>query len=411
MKFQPILEKLVLETGVYSPAELLLAINQLSYDDYLAWRRGELGDLDAVLIDGLAETRTLLELARAYSETLGLTAGRVVYEGWGKHAGRRLAASSEQTLDELLHTHYGRESQEGQLDIFLDSAEVVATNALVEALRARSPDNARRALARLAKVAPEHRYRASAAALIQALELPVPQDHAEALERCDTLTEAWLPAASTLFAGSASDFLRPLWRDIGSALDAARFDPQRPDRHASWAYRSGLDWDNVKRSVRAVQGYARVPVLLGLLAQAEWRLHDRLSAVRRWFEICRVAPQHFKELIESPDFPDLPLRRAWRSADEQDPEPEILVEWFPAWMLLQEPGLARALAPSGDPDGPGRAFDLAMALLTTNAQDVGVRGELKAIHPALFASFMADARLTGEGSPPRAASAPLWPES
>ncbi len=51
-----------------------------------------------------------------------------------------------------------------------------------------------------------------------------------------------------------------------------------------------------------------------------------------------------------------------------------------------------------------------MALLTTNAQDVGVRGELKAIHPALFASFMADVRLTGEQSPPRTASAPLWPE-
>ena len=411
MKFQPILDQLVLETGVYSPVELLLAMNQLSYDDYLAWRRGELGDLDAVLIDGLAERRTLLELARAYSETLGLTDRRIVYEGWGKHAGRRLAASSEKTLDELLHTHYGRESQDGQLDIFLDSAEVVATNVLVEALRARSPDNARRALARLAKVAPEHRYRASAAALIQALELPVPQDHAEALERCGTLIEEWLPAASKLLAGSARDFLRPLWRDIGSALDAAQFDPHRPDRHASWAYRNGLDWDNVKRSVRAVQGWARVPVLLGLLAEAEWRLHDRLSAVRRWFEICRVAPRHFKELIESPDFPDLPLRRAWRSADEQDLEPEILVEWFPAWVLLQEPGFARALAPSGDPDGPGRAFDLAMALLTTNAQDVGVRGELKAIHPALFANFMADARLTGEGSPPRAASAPLWPES
>ena len=411
MNARPILDELVLKTGVYSPVELLLAMNRLSYDDYLAWRRGDLGYLDAVLIGGLAETRTLLESARAYSETLGLPARRVVYEGWGKHAGRRLVASSEQTLDELLHTRYGRESQEAQLDIFLDSAEVVATNALVEALRARSPDNARRALARLAKVAPEHSYRAPAAALIEALELPVPQDHVQGLERCDKLIQEWLPAASKLLAGSARDFLRPLWRDIASALDAARFDPQRPDRHASWAYRNGLDWDNVKRSARAVRGYARVPVLLGLLAEAEWRLHDRLSAVGCWFELCRVAPRHFKELIESPDFPDLPLRRAWRSAEEQDLEPEILVEWFPAWMLLQEPGLARVLEPSGDLAGPGRAFDLAMALLTTNAQDVGVRGELKAIHPALFASFMADVRLKGEGSPPRIASAPLWPES
>ena len=411
MNVRSILEELVLETGVYSPVELLLAMNRLSYDDYLAWRRGDLGDLDAVLIGGPGGVSPVLESARAYSRKLGLTAKRVGYEGWSKHAGRRLAASFEPALDELLHTHYGRESHEGQLDLFLDGARIAAVNTLVEALLARRPSNARRELARLAKVDPEHSYGAPAAALIEALEMPVPQNHAQALERCDKLIEEWLPAASTLLAGSARDFLRPLWRDIGSALDAARFDPQRPDRHASWAYRNGLDWDNVKRSVRAVQGYARVPVLLGLLAEAEWRLHDRLSAVRHWFELCRVAPQHFKEFIESPDFPDLPLQRAWRHAGEQDLEPEISIEWFPAWMLLQEPGLARALAPSSDLAGPGRAFDLTMALVTTNAQDAGLRRELQAIHRGLFASFLADARLTGEGSPTRPASVPLWPES
>ena len=80
-------------------------------------------------------------------------------------------------------------------------------------------------------------------------------------------------------------------------------------------------------------------------------------------------------------------------------------------MLLQEPGLARSLARSGDLAGPGRAFDLTMALLTTDPQDVELRRELHAIHPALLASFLADARLTGEGSPARLASSPLWPGS
>ena len=91
-------------------------------------------------------------------------------------------------------------------------------------------------------------------------------------------------------------------------------------------------------------------------------------------------------------------------------ESEITCEWFPAWMLLQEPGLARALAPSGNPDGPGRAFDLVIALVTSNPQDVTLRGELKTLHSALFARFMADPRLTGEGSPPRAPPATLWPD-
>lgn len=405
------MEKLFLDAAVYSPMELLFAMDRLSYDDYLAWRRGDIGNLDAILVGGLDAARTMLESAGSYSRTVGLTARRVDYEGWGKHAGTRLAGFSDPALDELLHTHYRREAREGQLDIFLDSAPTVAANALVEALCARNPGKARRQLVRLDTVDPEHGYRVRAAALIEALETPAPQDHAQGLERFDKLTEEWVPAASTLLAERAQDFLRPLWRDAGHALDGLRFDPQRPDHHASFAYRLGLDWGSVKRSAHEDQGNARHPVLLARLAEAEWRLGNRLDAVRCWFEICEAGPQHFKKLIESPDFPDLPLRRAWDRAAEQDDEPEITAEWFPAWMLLREPGLARTLAPSGDLEGPGRAFDLARALMTGNPQDLRLRRELKEIHPALLASFLADARLTGEGSPRRSTPDPLWPES
>ena len=324
-------ENLLLESGVYSPIELLLAMNGLSYDDYLAWRRGEIGDLDAVLIGGPGAARTALESARSHARTLGLGERRVAYEGWGEHAGKRLAASFEPALDALLHTHYDRESQQGQqLDIFLDSPLTVAVNTLVEALRGRRPDDARRALARLVEVDRDQSRRASADALIGALELPAPADHWQGLERLDELIEVWSPAASALLAGSAQDFLRPLWRDIARSLDAARFDPRHPKRHASWAYRNGLDWENVKRSVRAVRGNAGEPVLLGRLAEAEWRLRNRLGAVRCWFDLCELAPEHFRNLIESPDFPDQPLRRAWDRAEELDSEREILIEWFPA---------------------------------------------------------------------------------
>ena len=212
MNARLIVEKLVLEAGVYSPLELLLGVNGLSYDDYMAWRRGDIGELDSVLIGGLGAARTVLESARSYAGTLGLTARRVVYEGWGNYAGRRLAASSEPALNDLLHTHYGRESHEGQLDLFLDGAPIVVANALLEALRARSPVGAKRELARLAKVDPEHGYREAAVALIEALEMPVPQGHAQGLERLGKLIEEWLPAASTLLRGRAQDFLRPLWR-------------------------------------------------------------------------------------------------------------------------------------------------------------------------------------------------------
>ena len=39
------------------------------------------------------------------------------------------------------------------------------------------------------------------------------------------------------------------WRDIAHALDPPPFDPSNPERHASRAYREGLDWAHMKRSV------------------------------------------------------------------------------------------------------------------------------------------------------------------
>ena len=411
MNVEPVVGALLLEAGAYSPVDLLLAMRMLSESDHRAWRRGDIHSLDAVVRGGTGAARSALESARSHADALGLTAKGVVHEGWGKRAGRCLRGFSEPTLDALLCTRYGRPSGAGQLDLFLDGVSVAAANALVETLLAHNAADAERQRARLAKVEPDHGHLAPASVLIAALRTAPPRHHAQALEQLGRLIDEWAPAAAKMFAGDAQDFLMPLWRGVADMLDAAGFDPQHPHRHASWAYRNALEWEAVKRAVRAVRRYAREPILVGRLAEAEWRLGDRLGAVRRWLELCRVAPDYFERLVESPDFPASALQVAWRQAGEQDFEPEISIEWFPAWLLLRARGLAHSLAPTGDPAGPGRAFDLVMALLTGDAGDVALRSELKAVHPALLASFLADAELTGEGSPRRFAADPLWPGS
>ena len=45
--------------------------------------------------------------------------------------------------------------------------------------------------------------------------------------------------------------------------------------------------------------------------------------------------------------------------------------WFPAWMLIEEPGLAGVLAPRRTGDAPSRAFDAVMALLAHPGPDGG----------------------------------------
>ena len=67
-------------------------------------------------------------------------------------------------------------------------------------------------------------------------------------------------------------------------------------------------------------------------------------------------------------------------------------EWFPAWMLIEEPGLAAGLAPRRRDDGPSRAFDTVMALLAHPSPDergIELRRSLKDIHPDLLERFLA----------------------
>ncbi len=95
--------------------------------------------------------------------------------------------------------------------------------------------------------------------------------------------------------------------------------------------------------------------------------------------------------MDDPGFPDADVAAAWNAAQDQDVEPELSPEWFPAWMLLQEPPLAARLAPRGENDGPRRAFDVVRDLLTNRVSDargIALRRELKALHPALLTGYL-----------------------
>ena len=106
----------------------------------------------------------------------------------------------------------------------------------------------------------------------------------------------------------------------------------------------------------------------------------------------------FERGIEAADFPDWALRTAWRVTLEKDFEPEMTREWFPAWVLLEEPGLAAALAPRRTDDDPSRASDATMSLLAHPSLDghgIELRRSLQAIHPGLLERFLATrARVT-----------------
>ena len=146
----------------------------------------------------------------------------------------------------------------------------------------------------------------------------------------------------------------------------------------------------------------RVHASSARLSEAHRRLRDRAKAIESWFALCRLAPEAFEKSIEASDFPDWSLQNAWRVAQELALEHEMTPAWFPAWMLLEEPGLAGVFAPRHTDDEPSRAFDLMIALLShpdLDERGIELRRSLQDIHPGLLERFLAQ-RARATAPPP-----------
>ena len=269
---QAAVQQLVMEHGEYAPLELLLATNRLGYDDYRAWREGRLETLDAVLADGKREICAWLDGAQSWACALGLAPEPAVHHGWGaerrNRSGRVGRSPAERAVEHPASPHPGALPARS----LHRQCETAAVNTLVDALTARNASEARGALERLVRINRDHGQRFHAARLISALEAPAPEGPEQGVERLERMEREWVPAGSALLGARRRDFLAPLWRDIGRALNSAPFDPGNPERHASRAYREGLDWERMRRSVLAVPGYKNEPVLLARLAEVHWRL-------------------------------------------------------------------------------------------------------------------------------------------
>ena len=406
---QAAVEQLLLDRGRYSPIELLLVTDQLRVEDYQAWCRGERGRLDGTFASGTRGVRERLEAAESCARALGLVPRRDVLPGSEDNPAEDLAASADPRLDDLLHTSFhARVSGESgqQLDIFLDSEITSTVNTLLESLWVRDAGAGRQAWTRLVELVPDHASTVPATTLLEMLGTPVPDDPERGLEWVRRLEAEWAPAALVLFGTGGGEWLAPFWCAAGQALESAPFDFVHPKRHSSWAYLRGGGWEKLKRTVLDTPGYEDEPVLLARLAEAEYRLRNRIRALEYWFALCWRAPEEFLRQIEARDFPDSSIRDAWHLAEDQDDlEPAISSAWFPAWMLFHEYGLAREISFSGRDSGPERAFALLKALLTrppAEKESMELRRELGAIHPGLLRQYMAKLEV-----PPGAKTSPI----
>lgn len=385
--------RLLAEQGVYAPIELLIETNGLAYDDCRAWRTGNRRTLDDALVGGTERTRRLLEELDAWAQSFALQGELTAVHGVEEHSGSELTASNDTVLDVLLRTEYRPKSDRQQKDLFLDTRDMQAANALIRAIRSRNVAVARAQLATLQQLNAEHRKLPSGAVLVEAIAEPSPVERGDALRQMDALERRWLPAASTMLGSGVRDFAVPLWRSIAEVLDdGTPFRSSSPKEHASFPYWKGLDWQNVRRSVLGVPSYRTEPPLLEPLAEAEWRTRNRQQALAHWFTLSWLAPERFAAAARSGRIGDRALCGHWEQLQDQDWAEPVTAAWLPAWTLLREPSLTRTCKPTDGADAPKQAFDLLLILIardTSPRTDVENRRKLQRLHPSLFQNYLA----------------------
>ncbi|MGH8222117.1 MAG: hypothetical protein ACREQZ_04005 [Woeseiaceae bacterium] len=390
---QTAVDRMLITHGTYIPVELLLDLGWLRYSDYEAWRCGEQPSLGAALAGDARDVVLLLQEAARWAETLSLEAEPQVYFGWGDCAGRRLVLGDGRrpATDTLLATHYVPPAgpAAGQLDIFTHSAATAALAALRSALRARDPAAAVQALVNLRSKAPEHRLLPAAAHLTGALaglSRPLSPDAVES--ELAFLEQVLEPAAREVLGPDARGVLGPFWRRLANALADRPFDPQRPSLHASYAYMRCHDWGRSVAVVLETPAYAGESALLARLAEARRRDGDRNGAIGSCCLLCWRFPAAAGALLDNATIPDGKLREAWIEFRDRDLDPPPESALFPAYLLLSEPGLARALPSelaAGDSDGE-RAFRAVRRLLCRD--DIEARKALRAAAPWLLECYL-----------------------
>lgn len=384
----------LMEQGAFTPLELLFNTGRLLYSDYEAWRRGDIELLDDVLMGSLDNIRAELEQAAGYARRVGLVAERQTVSVWEGDGGetRTLRISADARLRELIACRWLPAQQAPQMDLFFDNPVVALTNGIVRALCRGDAAEAERQLDLLYAHSPNHADLPAFDQLLAALtraQHPVEDARQERAQLLD-LT----PTAKRLLGARWRELLAPLWRRLAHALADARFMPGDPAMHRSFALSQAEDWSALRECVLAEpEWWLHAPLCLHL-ANSAFHRRQRLEALEAWCHLCWRAPDHVDEAIERLKQPELTAQwhRFLDLEDEATPDaPALTAADFPAWLLLNEPGLALHLdadLPPGDTAGEGHYRWVHRCIRARRDHDeqaeLAARKALQASQPTLF---------------------------
>lgn len=391
-------DRLLLDQGEYQPLEYLLQEGRLSYTDYEAWRSGQLEYLDEALFGDPEHIRQQLAEAEDYLQRRGWEVEPGRYKAWhGARSPSRsqvLRFSADRMLNDCFHRHYRKPQDQPQLDLFTDSPATSLANGIAGALADRNPKEARRLLARLCDVAPDHVRLGEFERLTEAAErLDAPVD--DISTEFQYLQATLIPLADSLLGQASRNLLIPLWQRLSVVLQDRPYRADESELHLSYTAAEAQDWIDARRAVEREPDWQSDPVLLLRHARACERTHDDAAALPSWFTLCWSYPQHAEAVASTINHE---LRHQWETF--QDLDPVLPIRSFPAWLLLSRPGLIPILPePTGEPESARAVCPQSYLTLyrlrhnharpaTGSGDGMALRARLKEQDPLLFQHFL-----------------------
>ena len=294
----------------------------------------------------------------------------------------------------------GQIPDSGQLDLFVHSHAVVLANDVIAALLARDAARAAECLDRLRAEEPGHRVRKALETLCHALaEWPLPSANpveiAEAIRRLEADTH---PAALTAMGEKAAQFMRPLWRDLAQAAKPHAYDAAFPQSYSAPLHLRCGDAETAAIAAQAVAHHEENVDALYWLAVARYRM-DGLAACRTpLMRLALLGPERLPEALSEIDDPL--LNRDWHAFHVAchwlDPENQTVAAWFPAWHLVEHPGIRIDCGDSKTLPATraGQPFITIPRLLELEKHGystalVSARSRLRDLDPDMFAFYMA----------------------
>jgi hypothetical protein len=373
--------------GTFSPLHWLLQSGYLPFAGYEAWRHGEIASLDGMLAITEENLQALIISANEQTKHLELVAEPQLFHNWDSSQGKHhLTLSNNAELAAWLGQRWLRPDNLPQLDLFMDSGAAVAENELTDLLCQRRWSDAEQAYHQLSERAPGNSYLAQYEMLIlygKHMNTTEQISEAEAREELAALREVIAPIANDLLQHQAGDYLSAAWQRLAKNLPAATFCPEQPEYHRSFALAQLPDWPAVIAAIKDVPDFAHYPALLMRLAEAYWHQQPEI-ALLLW---CKTAELDgdAEALLDTVNYAR--FSEPWHSFWELN----LTVGFFPAYLLILEPGLLHQLAelPTSEPQHASFAIVRQLLLSRGNeAQQLAARQNLQKISPELLKFFL-----------------------